>query len=113
MTNYTAGHNAEKYAADYLKKLGYQILDLNWKTRYCEIDIIAQKNQTIHFIEVKYRSGNRQGLGLDYITTKKQAKMNYSAELWVNHHHWAGEYVLSAIEISGQDFDSINFIEVI
>ena len=42
MSNYTIGHLAEKYAAEYLENLGYKIIDTNWKTRYHKIDIIAQ-----------------------------------------------------------------------
>ena len=104
MTNYATGHLAEEYAAKYLEDLGFTILALNWKTRYCEIDIIARKAKTIYFVEVKYRKQASQGSGLDYVTSKKQRQMRFAAEVWVNNHDWTDEYVLSAIELSGNDF---------
>jgi len=71
MSNHIAGHNAEKRAAVYLQSQGFTIHELNWKTKYCEIDIIAQKDSAMYFVEVKYRRTSNQGYGLDYITQKK------------------------------------------
>lgn len=110
MSNYSAGHNAEVTAADYLERLGFKILQLNWKTRYCEIDIVAVKSKAIYFIEVKYRNNDKQGHGLDYITVGKLRKMTFAAEMWVNTNQWDGEYQLAAIGIDGRD---ITFIDEI
>lgn len=101
MSNYTAGHDAEKVAADYLERQGYAIRALNWKTRYCEVDIIAEKNKTIYFVEVKYRKNANQGTGFDYITVKKLKQMAFAAEFWVQEHNWRGDYQLAAIEVQG------------
>jgi Holliday junction resolvase-like predicted endonuclease len=49
-SNYQAGHDAEKIAAQYLKTNGYKIIELNWKTPRCEIDIVASKFSTIFFV---------------------------------------------------------------
>lgn len=106
-SNYLAGHNAEKRAAEYLKSHGYKIIGLNWKTRYCEIDIIAEKSRTAYFVEVKYRKNDRQGRGLDYITPGKLRQMGFAAEMWVNNMDWPGDYVLSAIGIDGENYEFI------
>ncbi len=47
------GDIGENIAADYLKKNGYKILDRNFKTKWGELDIVAQKNKIIIFVEVK------------------------------------------------------------
>lgn len=47
------GNLAEQIVCDKLRKDGYRILTRNFLTRQGEIDVIAFKNQTIHFIEVK------------------------------------------------------------
>lgn len=112
-TNYAVGHEAETVAAGYLKKQKYKILDLNWKTRYCEIDIIAQKGKTIHFIEVKYRKTPDQGSGLEYITDRKLQQMRFAAEFWVSEHEWRHNYCLGAIEVSGAGFQITQFVPVI
>ncbi len=110
MTNYATGHKAEVRAADYLKKRGYKILNLNWKTKYCEIDIVAQRKNTIYFVEVKYRKGSAQGIGLDYITTGKLRQMKFAAELWVVNNQWLGEYQLAALSMSNNEIIFIDEI---
>ncbi|MDD4989845.1 MAG: YraN family protein [Candidatus Pacebacteria bacterium] len=47
------GNIGENIAADYLKKNGYQILARNFKTKWGELDIVASRNKTIVFVEVK------------------------------------------------------------
>jgi len=110
MTNYKTGHDAEKHAAKYLASLGYKIHDLNWKTRFCEIDIVAEKSKTIYFVEVKYRKSSAFGSGLDYITPKKLNQMKFAAEMWVSSHDWKEDYQLAAIELTGPDFKVANYL---
>lgn len=106
------GAEAEEAVVKYLQKSGYKIIDHNWKTKWCEIDIIAEKNKVAHFVEVKYRSNSSQGSGFDYITSKKLTQMSRAADSWVTINKWDGEYVLSAAEVSGHDY-KIDFIEEI
>jgi Holliday junction resolvase-like predicted endonuclease len=104
MTTFDAGREAEAAAAEYLKKQGYAIVERNWRTKFCEIDIIAQRDKAVYFCEVKYRQSDRQGSGLDYITPKKLVQMRFAAEAWVHLTGWKGEYQLAAVEVSGPDF---------
>jgi uncharacterized protein (TIGR00252 family) len=107
-SNYAAGHAAEVRAAEYLKQQGFKIVELNWKTRYCEIDIVAEKKKAIYFVEVKYRRNAAQGIGLDYITPKKLNQMRFAAEMWVQNHDWSGDYQLAVVSIDGEDFTFID-----
>lgn len=110
MTNYSTGHDAEKRAASYLQAHGYEIIQLNWKTKYCEIDIVSKKDKCIVFVEVKYREDDEQGKGFDYITPKKLRQMSMAAEMWVEDNDWDGDYYLAAIEMNAAD--EINFVEI-
>lgn len=94
------GNQAEDKAAGYLIADDYQIIDRNWKNRWCEIDIVAKKDGRVYFIEVKYRKNSQYGDGLDAITTKKLRQMQYAAQNWVNASHWDGDYELGVIAIS-------------
>lgn len=76
------GDAAEDVAANYLKKFGHKILDRNWKTKYCEIDIVSQIGGVIYFTEVKYRKNENQGGGLAVITSKKLRQMKFAAEFY-------------------------------
>lgn len=104
MTNAGTGRQAEAAAVEYLRGRGFAIVAQNWRTRMCEIDIIAQKGRVVYFYEVKYRRTSGQGTGLDYITPKKLLQMRFAAESWVHFSGWKGEYQLSAIEVSGSEF---------
>lgn len=111
MTNLTQGQLAEARVAKHLGMLGYKIIDRNWKTPRCEIDIIATRDKVIYFIEVKYRQGAAQGTGFDYITNSKLAQMEFSARLWVSQNDWSGDYRLMAAEVSGSSGE-IQIIEL-
>jgi ribonuclease HII len=76
------GDTAEDIASEYLVRGGHTIIDRNWKTKYCEIDIVSQKNDTIYFTEVKYRKKTDQGGGLVAITSKKLRQMKFAAEFY-------------------------------
>jgi putative endonuclease len=104
MTSVATGRQAEDAAANYLRSKGYAILDQNWRTPLCEIDIVAKYRGALYFYEVKYRQSTAQGGGLEYITPKKLAQMRFAAQAWVHLHAWRGEYQLAAIEVSGLEF---------
>jgi uncharacterized protein (TIGR00252 family) len=111
MTTFDTGRQAEAVAAHFLKQKGCKILAQNWRTRWCEIDLVAERSGVVYFCEVKYRQHDRQGGGLDYITPKKLAQMRFAAENWVHEHAWQGEYQLCAIELTGADFRINNVVK--
>lgn len=61
----------EEAACEYLKKQGYRILERNFRKSYGEIDIIAQKEEVIVFIEVKTRTTSSFGSPFDAIAPQK------------------------------------------
>jgi uncharacterized protein (TIGR00252 family) len=111
MTNYATGHQAEKDAAEYLKSQGFKIVELNWKTKYCEIDIIAKKNDTLYFVEVKYRKNNAHGEGIEYITQKKLKQMHFAANMWLSNNDNDLACSLAAISASPLGFEFIEIYE--
>ena len=67
------GSEGESKAIDYLKSKYYEIIETNFYSRYGEIDIIAKYNDTIVFIEVKYRKNNKYGVGSESVSAAGQA----------------------------------------
>lgn len=53
LQEYLSGKFGEDRAVKFLKKQGFEILDRNFHSKFGEIDIIATKNNILHFIEVK------------------------------------------------------------
>lgn len=83
MTTRQIGDKGEQAAADWLMARGHEIVARNWRTRYCEIDIVSVKDEVLYFTEVKYRKNDDFGDGLAAITTKKQRQMRFAAELFL------------------------------
>ena len=65
------GKFGEELAVELLQKEGYIILETNWTFQKAEIDIIAQKENTLVIIEVKTRSSSEFGLPQDFVKPKK------------------------------------------
>lgn len=90
-------------AARYLWQLGHNIIDRNWRTKLCEIDIISRCGDTIYFTEVKYRKNDKQGGGLAAVMAKKHPQMAFAAELYALQHDLSGLNLrLAAIDVSGE-----------
>ena len=86
-TNQVAGRLGEELAADALRGLGYAILARRYRTRYGEIDIVAQDEETLVFVEVKARKSDRYGSAAESVTNSKQrriAAMALDYLSWVN-----------------------------
>ena len=111
MSSTETGRKAERAAATYLEMRGYKVLEQNWRRPRCEIDIIAQKDGVIYFVEVKYRRNDHQGNGLEAIMATKLKQMRYAAESWREETKYRGETQLAAVEISGSKYTVIGFID--
>ena len=73
------GKKSENLAVWYLKKIGYKIIEQNYRTPLGEIDIIAKEKKTIIFVEVKARQSIRYGSPKWAVTPKKQRKISMVA----------------------------------
>ncbi len=76
----------EEQAIKVLKKRGYKILERNHRTKFGEIDVIAEEGGCLVFVEVKKRSSRHFGEALEAITRTKQRHMVRSA-LWYMKKH--------------------------
>ena len=81
--NQLLGQSGEAVAVRYLKKKRYKILELNYRNRLGEIDIIALDKETIVFIEVKTRKGFSFGSPKEAITKQKQNNISRVALSWL------------------------------
>lgn len=75
MNNRIYGNWGEEQALIYIEKLGYQVIDRNFRNRLGEIDIIAKDNETICFIEVKTRYSLAKGKPFESVNYQKKRKL--------------------------------------
>jgi len=113
MSTTSIGREAEDNVAEYLIAQGYKLIDQNWRTKYCEIDLIMSKKGVVYFIEVKYRKTDAFGSGLEYITPKKLKQMKFAAELWLASSSWIGDSMLAAAEIQHEHPQAIELVELL
>ncbi len=81
--NKDTGKKGEKIAERYLVRRGYKILERNYIVKGSEIDIIAEKDGEIHFIEVKTRSSSSFGNPADAVTFYKKKAIIHGAKIYL------------------------------
>lgn len=78
------GKAGEQFVADYLKSKGYIIIKRNWRdSRYGEIDIVAENNENIVFVEVKTRQSNALVSGIEAVDTRKQRRIKNASYMFM------------------------------
>ncbi|MFL5862195.1 MAG: YraN family protein [Solirubrobacteraceae bacterium] len=78
------GREGEQLAAEHLVRLGYEIVERNYRTRWGELDIVARAGRTLAFCEVKTRrAGGRAGGPFDAVGSGKQARVRKMAGSWL------------------------------
>ena len=77
------GRAGEDYTAHWLREQGYAILVRNWRCRWGEVDIIAQKGETVAFVEVKTRRPGAMVPPLAAVDRAKQRRIIRTAILWM------------------------------
>mgnify|MGYP000475768681 FL=1 len=78
------GREGESAALRFLKKKGYRILEKNFRSKVGEIDIIAEQDGEIVFVEVKARADHEFGHPLNALTPAKQKKIIQTAQSFLS-----------------------------
>ena len=81
--NKDIGSFGEALARDYLISKGYKILNMNFRNKLGEIDIICKKNNLLIFCEIKSRYSNSFGSPIESITCYKQKQIIKLSELYL------------------------------
>lgn len=77
------GAKGEELAVKYLEKKGYTILELNWRNKHLEIDIVARDKNTIVVAEVKTRRSTHFGEPEEWVTKMKQKNLIKAASVYI------------------------------
>ena len=77
------GAEGEKRVAAFLRKRGFNVIKRNFQCRYGEVDIIAENNEYILFVEVKTRKENALISGIDAVDSHKQSRITLAAQDYI------------------------------
>lgn len=84
--NKDLGLRGEEAAARFLYRMGYDIMERNWRCNFGEADIIAQDGQTLVFVEVKTRSNLDKGFPAEAVGAVKREKYEKIALAFLSNH---------------------------
>lgn len=93
------GQLGETLAAQYLERQGCTVLMRNFRTRYGELDIVAEQAGYLIFAEVKLRKSTRYGTPGEAVTAAKQRKLILAAEEWMQRYPHDGQPRFDVIEM--------------
>jgi putative endonuclease len=101
------GRTGEHLAADALAERGYRILERNFRCRHGEIDLVAEQEQDLVFVEVKTRRGTLYGRPEEAVTLSKQRKIVEVASYYLDLHScpersWRIDVVAVQLSTSGK-----------
>jgi putative endonuclease len=107
------GKRGEQIAESFLELKGYRILERNWRHRRTEIDIIAEIEGKLIFVEVKTRSSNDFSNPEEAVTLKKQDSIARAAGAYILkvNHEWLIRYDVIAIVLQADDTYQIQHFE--
>lgn len=97
------GKIGEDLAREYLREQGYKIIEQNYKTKYAEIDLIAQKpgnflsKSELIFVEVRTKIGEKFGTPEDTINKAKLWKVLQNAKSYMGFAKWGGPARIDAV----------------
>lgn len=81
-----SGAWGEALAAEYLRRKKYTIVAAGYRSRFGEIDLIAETKQHLVFVEVKLRKSAAFAQARDYVDRRKQDKIRVTASVYLSQH---------------------------
>lgn len=84
MNTKTIGDFGENAAVEYLEDMDYEILERNYRLKFGEVDIIAENEGCIVFVEVKTRKSNMFGEPSEYVDRRKQERVKRAASVYID-----------------------------
>ena len=113
ITTKELGDKAEDFVAEFLKQEKHEILARNWRTKFCEIDIISKYGENYYFTEVKFRKNNDFGGGEAAISKNKVDQMRFAAEFFAYKNNIKNsEMRLAAAIVEGENFKKFDWFEI-
>jgi len=96
-----AGRLAEEFAADWLLGAGWSIRERNWRTRNGEVDIIAVRDGTAAFVEVKHAVKGSEHLALAKVDNLRRRRITASASEWLSVSGFRGDCRFDVLLVTG------------
>lgn len=104
------GNLAEQRAVEFLEENGYMIVERNFYSRFGEIDIIASKDEVLHFIEVK--SGLDYESAIQNITPRKVSRLIKTLHVYIKKNSLHVNFMVDAVIVTPKSIEIVNNITI-
>jgi putative endonuclease len=81
---YAFGELGERVAERWLRRRGWRIISRRFRSGHRDIDLVAERDGVVAFVEVKARRGARFGGPLESVNWRKRRELTRSAQVWVS-----------------------------
>jgi len=85
------GELGERIAERWLRRQGWRVVQRRFRNGHRDIDLVAERDGVVAFVEVKARRGDRFGDPVEAVNWKKQRELGRSARVWIDRHGRAPE----------------------
>ncbi|HSH46886.1 MAG TPA: YraN family protein [Longimicrobiales bacterium] len=82
-SSHRLGRSAERLAVQLLQGRGWRILERNWRFGHKELDLVAERDDVVAFVEVKARTGTAFGHPIQAIDGRKRRDLAVAARAWI------------------------------
>ncbi len=93
------GRWGEELAAKFLRKKRYRLVEMNYRCRMGEIDLIVENRKYLVFVEVKLRKNANFAEALEFVDARKQERLKTTAMLYLAQHETEKQCRFDVIEI--------------
>lgn len=109
MSRKTIGDLGESFAAEVYEKSGYTVVTRNYHSRYGEIDLIAENDDTLCFVEVKTRNFSSVGTPAEAVDYRKQKKLTLTAMKYLTEAECYKQPRFDVLELWQQDSKIVRY----
>lgn len=108
------GNYGENLASEYIQKIGYKILDIRFRCKTGEIDIVAKDKNYIVFIEVKARYSNYFGFPRESVNFTKRTRLIRTAQYYIHSKNlYNNSFRFDVVEVFFNSNDNSSSLELI
>jgi putative endonuclease len=97
LTRQQLGELGEQRVGDYLVALGWRVVTMRFRTQTGEIDLICRDRDVLVFVEVRARTSNTFGDGIESVNTQKVLRMSRVAQAYLHQYNWNGLFRMDVV----------------
>jgi putative endonuclease len=91
MHNQVLGFRGERIAERWLERKGWRVIQRRFRDGHRDLDLVAERDGTVAFVEVKARSGDAFGAPVEAVHWRKRRELTRSARMWISRYGQPGE----------------------